>query len=331
MKSLKSSLLPRAVVALVASVSLLAGCTDAQEVAEAEPLPDVRFCGGMWIELSPVVVAANEFYNGDVSICTGGVRSLTSGEADIVTNAETQMLRETVNNPDIRLIMTVTESFYRLVAKRSSGIETLADLEGKRIVVPAGTSAGYYLEAMLQSVGLSDEDVTLVPFPRGPDLITSMDMMSDLMVDGEADAMSIWEPEPVDAIADLGDDAIVLQDRSVYREVFSLYTTVDQLNDPERRKAVVGFVRAIIDATNALEEDPEPYWQMVSDQIGYPVSDIEGSWEEMEFPIHIVPDILDVLEVEDRWVARAQDREPRSREELAQFIDYSVLEEALAE
>jgi hypothetical protein len=33
---------------------------------------------------------------------------------------------------------------------------------------------------------------------------------------------------------------------------------------------------------------------------------------------------------EDVWVAQELGRAPRTREELAQFVDYSVLEEALA-
>ena len=50
----------------------------------------------------------------------------------------------------------------------------------------------------------------------------------------------------------------------------------------------------------------------------------------MEFPIEIVPDMLDVLEVEEVWVAKERNRAPRSRDELAVFIDRSVVEEALA-
>lgn len=294
-------------------------------------LAPITVAGGMWIELSPVVVAANNFYPDQVPVSTGGVRSLTSGEALIATNAETQLLRESVDNPDLRIIMTVTESFYRLVGKRSAGIETLADLEGKRVIVPYSTSANYFLVAMLESVGLTEDDVTLVPFPSGPSIIEAMDMMSDAVVNGEADVVAIWEPEAEDTIHDLGDDAIVFQERDVYREVFNLHTTATTLNDPALRPAVVEFVRAIVAATEALEENPEPYWQEVSDLIGYPVSDIEASWGEMEFPIQIVPDMLDVLVKEEAWVAQERDREPRSREELARLIDYSVLEEALAD
>ena len=60
-----------------------------------------------------------------------------------------------IRNPDLRIIMTVTESFYRLVARRSAGISKLADLKGKRIMVPRMTSAHYYLVAMLRSAGLT--------------------------------------------------------------------------------------------------------------------------------------------------------------------------------
>jgi hypothetical protein len=40
--------------------------------------------------------------------------------------------------------------------------------------------------------------------------------------------------------------------------------------------------------------------------------------------------MLDVLEIEETWVAKERNRVPRSRAELAGLIDYSVVEEALA-
>jgi NitT/TauT family transport system substrate-binding protein len=68
----------------------------------------------------------------------------------------------------------------------------------------------------------------------------------------------------------------------------------------------------------------------VSSITGFTAEEISWGWLEMEFPVRIVPDMLDVLEVEEVWVAAASDRAPRSREELARFIDASVVEEALA-
>lgn len=309
-------------------LGLIVGCGEAED-AQAPRAP-IAIAGGMWIELSPVLTAANSFYPERLTVAQGGVRSITSGDADIATNAETQLLRESVTNPDLRIIMTVTESFYRLVARRSAGIATLADLRGKRVMVPANTSANYYLVAMLRTVGLAEGDVELVGLPPARGDQTGMDQMSAALARGDVDVISIWEPESEDAIQQLGDDALVLQDRSVYREVFNLHTTATALADPEMRRSVVAFVRAVVDATAALKADPAPYWPHVSSVIGYSVEEIESSWPEMEFPAAFVPDLLDVLEEEEVWVAEERGRAPRSREVLAELIDTSVLEEALS-
>lgn len=299
--------------------------------AAASELVPINVSGSYWIELSPVLVAANSFYPTQLMVGEGGITRINSGEADLATNAETQLLRESsMNNPDLRIIMTVTESFYRLVARKSAGIATLADLKGKRVMTPANTSANYYLEAMLRTVGLSDADVTLVPLPPQNGDQTGMDQMSDALARGEVDAISIWEPEPEDAIRQLGDDAIVFQDKSVYREVFNLHARAPDLADPAKRRAIVAFVRAVAEASDALQQDPEMYWPHISSITGFTEEEIAMGWPEMQFPVQIIPDMLDVLVEEEPWVAKQQQREPRSREELAQLIDYSVLEEALA-
>lgn len=322
-------------MAVVASM-LIVGCAPAAEAegqpptvtpSAEEPLVPITVSGSYWIELAPVLVAANSFYPEKLDVGEGGITRITSGEVDLATNAETQLLRESVTNPDLRIIMTATESFYRLVARRSAGIENLADLKGKRVMLPRKTSAHYYLVAMLETVGLTEADVEIVGLPT-PDA-AGMDAMSDLLASGEVDAIAIWEPEPLEAIEQMGDDAVVFQDRSVYREVFNLHATATDLADPEKRRSIVEYVRAVAEASEALQNDPEEYWPHISSITGYSVPQIEESWKEMEFPIEIIPDMLDVLEKEEVWVAKELDRVPRSRDELAKLIDYSVLEEAL--
>jgi len=344
--TLKQSSFKLALAALVGL--LLQACAPAEQaaapapaptpapVAEAAPaaaepsLTPITVSGSYWIELSPVITAANSFYPVQLPVGEGGITRITSGEADLATNAETQLLRESLINPDLRIIMTVTESFYRLVGRRSAGIETLADLKGKRVMLPANTSANYYLVAMLATVGLTEADVVLVPLPPQLGDQTGMDQMSDALVRGDVDVISIWEPEPEDAIQQLGDDAIVLQDKSVYREVFNLHARAPDLADPDKRRSIVAFVRAVAQATAALQADPEQYWPHISSITTFTEEEIAMGWPEMEFPVQIIPDMLDVLEVEEVWVAKERNRTPRTREELAVFIDYSVLEEALA-
>jgi len=315
-------------IGLVALTSL--GCATQEARAPEAPLVPIRVAGARWIELSPVVVAANSFYPQKLTVPSGGVVSITRNEADLATNAETQLLRESVNNPDLRIIMTVSESFYRLVARRSAGISKLSDLKGKRVLTFRNTSAQYFLVAMLRSAGLKEEDVTLVtlpPLPAGSP--PNKFRMADALAAGEADVMAVFEPEPEYAMGKLGKDGIVLQDRKVYREAFNLHARAPDLADPEKRRAIVAFVKATAEATRALKKNPKTYWPHISSVINFSEEEISWGWPETEFPIHIIPDMLDVLEVEEQWVARERNRTPRTRAELAKFIDRSVVEEAL--
>ncbi|WP_437498598.1 ABC transporter substrate-binding protein [Sorangium sp. So ce1099] len=72
---------------------------------------------------------------------------LNDASVDLGTNAETQTLRQWVAHPNLRIIFTVTETFYRIVANRAAGISSLADLRGKRIGSIANTSAACFASA----------------------------------------------------------------------------------------------------------------------------------------------------------------------------------------
>jgi len=320
--------------ALVALGFLTLGFASIAGKAQA-PLVPIKVAGARWIELSPVVVAAESFYPQRLTVPAGGVVSITSKAADLATNAETQLLRESVTNPDLRIIMTVSESFYRLVARRSAGINKLSDLKGKRVLAPRLTSAHYYLVSMLRSAGLTEEDVTMVTLPAASPAEATLTAPASrfrnaqALARGEVDVIATFEPEPEAAVRMLGNDAIVLQDRKVYREAFNLHARVQDLADPEKRRAIVRFVKAAADASAALKKDPKPYLPHISSVIGFSEEEIGWGWRETEFPVHIIPDMLDVLDVEEQWLAKVSNRPPRSRTELAKFIDRSVVEEAL--
>jgi NitT/TauT family transport system substrate-binding protein len=326
-----------AVAVLAIAGVFLQGCASTPAAPRDEtPLAPIKVAGARWIELSPVLVAANSFYPQRLEVPSGGVVSITSGAADIATNAETQLLRESVTNPDLRIIMTVSESFYRLVARRSAGISRLSDLKGKRVLVPRLTSAHYYLAAMLRSAGLSEDDVTLVALPPPPaaqpgqpPVAPNRFRMAEALARGEADVMATFEPEPAVAMRLLGSDGIVLQDKKVYREAFNLNARAQDLADPGKRRAIVRFVRAVAVATQALKKNPDPYLPHISSVLGFTTEQIGWGWPETEFPVHIIPDMLDVLETEELWLAKVSNRAPRPRAELAKFIDRSVVEEAL--
>jgi NitT/TauT family transport system substrate-binding protein len=137
------------------------------------------------LELAPVLLAVDRVSGGKARVSNGGVAHLGgvgrrqrapvnasrptnsapplqgSGEADVATNAETQALRLSVERPDLRIIMTVSEGLYRIVARRSAGIGSVRDLAGKRVGAFPWTSAAYYLHKELLNAGLNDDAVDI--------------------------------------------------------------------------------------------------------------------------------------------------------------------------
>ena len=271
------------------------------------------------IESAPVFVAAGRADGVRMELRAGGIPLLLDGAVDAATNSETQALLRSVDRPDLRIVLTVAECYYRIVARRSAGIARLSDLRGKKIGTPANTSSAYYLAKMLRTSGVAEADVTIVPM--------AVAAMGAAMKRGEVDAVSGWEPGAQDSVGAAGSDAILFQDRSVYRELFDLNTTTAVLNDPSRRRALVDAVRAMVDASRQVREQPAGVWPLVSSTINVAESTISDVWRHFTFAGGLPRDIVDVLAEEELWVAAAQKRAPRTRAQLQVLVDDSVLRE----
>lgn len=285
-------------------------------------------------EIAPVLLAAHSHFPDGISIKRGGIPNLTGanslpgygdeGVADIATHAETQLLRYSVENPNLRAIMTVTEGLYRIVARRSAGIETLADLKGKRVATINNTSAAYFLGLMLEREGMTLDDVVIV---GDVDLFG----MGKALGAGEVDALAIWEPESEAGALAVGDDLVEFSGKGVFREVFNLNTTAENLADPEKRALIKKFMRAIITARNEMQIDPAAAQDLVHRMSGHPSELVVAAWPHHNYLAGKVSDLLDVLEQEELWLAEIDGRTARGRDELSKLIDYSLLDEILEE
>jgi len=283
-------------------------------------------------EIAPVLLAADAFYPGVATVKMGGIPNLVGepivpgfgedGVADVATHAETQALRYSVRHPNLRIILNVTEGLYRIVARKSAGIASVADLKGKRVATIAQTSSGYFLHRMLAEAGLDFDDIVAVP-------IVPLTGMTEALARREVDAVVIWEPESENAAQVLGDDLVEFHGDGVYSEKFNLNTTAENLADPAKRAKIVRFVRAVIDANSRLSDDPAKAKRLVIEAGGFSPEDVEDSWKHHSFNASTLPGLIEVLVLEEQWLAARDNRPPRSREALAALIDWSVYEEAM--
>lgn len=304
----------------------LAGCAPHAGVKSDVAIAPIAVSGSTaTIEIAPVLLAARNLYPAGATVSNGGIPNLfdASRPADIATHAETQALRYSVAHPDIRIILTVTEGRYRIIARRSAGIGRIADLKGKRIATLATTSAGYFLARMLAQEGLSFADIT-------PVRISPLAGIGPALERREVDAVAIWEPHGGNAARALGDDIVIFSGDGVYRELFNLNTTAANLADPAKRRRITEFVRAVIAASARIRRDPAPAQALVAATAGFGAEEVAGAWPTLSFPAALPADLLDELVAQEQWLATQDKRPPRSREALSQLIDTSIYNDALA-
>ena len=282
--------------------------------------------------LAPVRMAANGLYPGKVSIDDGGVDELCSDEpgAELAIGSEMDLLRTSADPrcSNLRVLFTVCEGVYRIVAKRSSGIQSVEDLADKHVMVPHGSSSHYFLTQIAAEAELELGD--------GPGQIHVVDGTPDGHAFGTEeppDAVAIWEPGAQLAADALGEDAVSLQldgqGYQVYRELFNLHATVETLENPDKRRAIVRFVRALADASLVLQKDPSAAFPLLTGPAGVSEAVLTKSFAYQRFAGTLVGDVSAILGIEESWLALVEGREPRPPEQLWSLVDSAIYLAAL--
>ena len=284
------------------------------------------------VEYTPILLARDSFYNAtNITITNGGVPSLfAASHPDLAGNAETQALRNFATHKNLRIIYTIAEVAYRLVASKKAGVTTLADLKGKKIGSSPSTSAAYFVEKLLRTAALEPGDYTIVSGGICNTPPCAASSLPGLLASGAVDAVGLWEPTLQHAIEAIGADAVTFQNRTVYREIYNLHSTAEKLADPATRKNIVEFLRGLNKAEKVFQDTPDSVYARVSAAVNVSAPTLKAVWADHDWsgPRGLPKDLLDVLVEEDKWIGRVEKREPMSREVLSGLIDESVFKEA---
>lgn len=140
-----------------------------------------------WIEeaLEPygVSVVWNEFESGPPMN-----DSLLAEDSDIGVIGDVPVVTVCAPGNDVKLIAIAAQAAdsYAMLVPGDSDIQTAADLEGKRVATTFGSTGHNMVEKFLNTVGLTINDINLVNIAAGDAQFA--------LTGGEADAVSIWEP-----------------------------------------------------------------------------------------------------------------------------------------
>lgn len=110
-------------------------------------------------EKDGITIDVKSFLNGPAI-----VESFASGDLDIGILGAQPLIQAKANNIDLKAISSsnYTERGFALLASKGSGISSLKDLKGKKIVAGLGTNSHQVLLTFLESVGIKENEVEIV-------------------------------------------------------------------------------------------------------------------------------------------------------------------------
>jgi NitT/TauT family transport system substrate-binding protein len=177
------------------------------------------------------------------------VPKVGQGQVDIGMSDGTSVIPAVSQGIPVRYIATVYGQFPSIVfGKASSGITSAADLEGRKLGIPGRYGSSWImLQALLDSVGLTPDDLEIVEYPDfGQGAAVAQDAVDA--------ATGFANNEPVQ-LELTGTDAFVLHVDDVTALPGPGLIISDEML-PSKHPAVEGFVRATLRAMEEIVADP---------------------------------------------------------------------------
>lgn len=238
------------------------------------------------------------------------IAALASGDVQIAELGSSPLAIATSQGVDVQMFMfaQVIGTAESLIAREGSGVEELADLAGKRVAVPVGSTAHFSLMGALDHAGIAEGDLTIMNMP--PDQINAA------WEQGAIDAAFVWQPVQAQILQ--SGERLVGADQTAQWGYPTFDAWVVQSGFAEEHaEGMAAFARVMNEANLAYLEDPSAWTsdsapvQKIASQTSAAAEQIPGILEGFTF--------LPLSEqMGETWMGRAPDTMKATAEFLAE-------------
>ena len=244
----------------------------------------------------------------------GSMEALLNNEIDIAGTSEVPVIAKVLEKKEVSIYASLDKLQYiYFVGRKDRGIETVADLKGKRIGLPLGTMAEFYLGRFLELNGLSMQDVILVN--------TAPAAAMSSITSGNLDGVVIWNPIAYQIEQQLADEATLLLVQSNQMAYSLAVARNDWLAN---HKGVINrSLKAILQAEQYVIYHPAEAKAIIQKRMKYDDAFMSSVWSKNEFSLSLDQSLVAAMEDEARWMIN---NNLTSEKKVPDFVNYIYLD-----
>ncbi|HJQ25460.1 MAG TPA: ABC transporter substrate-binding protein [Blastocatellia bacterium] len=238
-------------------------------------LPTVKVAINTWPGLGPYYVAKAKGFDKEEGVqldvimnedTVGRHSSLAAGEVDMVGITLDSVVIARSRGVPMTVVGQSDFSFGGdgIIAKE--GIQTVADLKGKRVACAEGLPSHFFLLLVLRKQGLGPQDITFVPADDGS-------QAAQLFTSGRVDAAVTWDPW-ISKAGSLTGGHVLITTRETPGMLLGIVAANSELL-PQRKDQIVRAQRAWLKAVNFCLAQPDEAAQIMAREFNVPADDFK--------------------------------------------------------
>lgn len=214
-------------------------------------------------------------------------------EVDISIPAEYPLVGAAFKGEKVRAIASIAESqYFSVVGRKDRGVQTIADLKGKKIGVVQKTIAEFYLGRFLLLHGISPADVTMVN--------TNLADSEVAIIDDGLDAIMTRPPQLTAIEQRLGPNGVTWpaqSNQALYAVLIGRTNWISEHPDVVKR-----LLKALDRAETFAFERPLDAQAIVQKRLSFDETHMSAVWSQNQFSLHIDQSLITAMEDEARWM-----------------------------
>ncbi len=246
------------------------------------------------------------------------LHALTSNKAQFASTGVTPFVHFSFQRGDVKIINQVTlADDFQIIARIDSNINTLSDLQNKKIGYVKGTITQLAIINTLKEVGIEKDTYELIKLNQPLALPSALQ-------NKELDAFCAWEPFITNTTNLIGADKIIIfgKEKGLHALPYLTMATDSFLENEANQTTIIAFQKALIDATDFIQQDRNKSIEIVSDITGMDKDQLKDSWDKYTFKISLEDDLLDELTLEKEWF------DPKQKIDYINLIEPRYLKKA---